>query len=392
MHAAVGLQPEMCDSARADADARIRLLVPDMPPAAALLPHLDRIDASEWYTNFGPLVRELEDGLIRELAKISGPGVRAATTSSGTTALEEALMALGLRPKARVAVPSLTFPGTATAVVRAGCVPVLCEVDPESWLLTPSIAYDVLDRTNVDAVLPVATFGAPQPAEGWDVFTVETGVPVLIDAAGAFGEQRVGNFSVATFSLHATKAFGVGEGGLVASRREQIVEAVRSSSNFGIEKGLCEIAGTNAKMSEYHAAVGLAQLERWAEIRERRQRLWNSYERALTRHVGERAVVQRRTRPLAPTLMIVRLPVDSAAVGRHLRAAGIETRAWYCPPLHRQPAFANAPRVGRQDADELLVTDYLGSRLLGLPFHRGLREDDVDYVCRTLAHALDEMV
>ncbi len=391
MHTAVRPLPSLRPASEEAVDeVRVRLLAPDMPCAAQLQPFLERIDAHRQYTSFGPLARELEAGLASVLSQLSGADVFATTTSSGTTALEMGLATFRLKSKARVLLPSLTFPGTATAVLRAGAVPVLGDVDRRSWLLTPEIARRILERTQIDAIIPVATFGAPQPVAAWDEFMAETGCPVLIDAAGAFGEQKVGHRSTVAFSLHATKALGVGEGGLVASQSPQFVEKVRRWSNFGIEAGRCEAPGTNGQMSEYHAAVGLAQLARWPELQARRQKVWGIYRRLLSRRVGYRAVRQRRPRPVAPTLMVLRLPVEAEGVARCLRGQGVETRRWYCPPLHRHPGFAAVERVPVAGQADLLVTDHLGDHLLGLPFHSGLGESEVDVVCNALAEALND--
>ena len=390
MHTAVRPLPALQSaSAGSVHEARVRLLAPDMPSAAQLQPFLERIDGYGQYTGFGPLVQELEAGLASVLTRLSGAEVFVTTTSSGTTALEMGLATFRLPPKARVLLPSLTFPGTATAVLRAGAVPVLSDVDRCSWLLTPQIARRILERTRIDAVIPVATYGAPQPAAAWDEFTAETGCPVLIDAAGAFGEQKISKRSTVAFSLHATKALGVGEGGLVASRSRSFVEDVRRWSNFGIEAGRCEAPGTNGQMSEYHAAVGLAQLTRWPELQARRQRIWGIYRRLLARRVGYQAVRQRRPWPSAPTLMVLRLPVEASVVASRMREQGIETRRWYCPPLHRHPGFASVECASTAGQAGLLVTERLGDHLLGLPFHGGLRESDVDAVCCALAEALE---
>lgn len=238
----------------------IPLLIPDLPSAEQLLPWLQRIDNAKWYTNFGPLVQEFESKLVKLLSPKKT--IYLTTTSSGTTALELALLALNIPKNHDALVPAFTFPATATAIKRVGLNPIFTDIDPHTWLLTPDIARQVLKKISFDVVVPVATFGCPQPTESWDKFSEETGIPVLIDAAAAFGNQTIGQRCIITFSFHATKPFGIGEGGLVIANSAEFIHQVKKLSNFGFESGKISKCGSNAKLSEYHAAVGLAQLER----------------------------------------------------------------------------------------------------------------------------------
>src|SRR3546814_2565438 len=132
------------------------------------------------------------------------------------------------------------------------------------------------------AVLPVAPFGASVPVEDWDAFSEETRIPVVIDAAAGFDGARFGR-SPAMISLHATKALAAGEGGLVASRDRGRLANIRSRSNFGFQAGTRSAVrfGTNAKLSEYAAAVCLASLDGWAETRRDFVRVATDYRAAL---------------------------------------------------------------------------------------------------------------
>ena len=363
----------------------IPLLIPDLPPAEAVLPFLKRIDANRWYTNFGPLLREFERELIGQV----GGGntlLHLVTMANATVAIELALQALHLPKGARVLVPGLTFVATGTAVIRAGFEPVICDVDRDNWLLTPAIASAAFAATQIDAVLPVATFGCPQDVALWHAWSEEHGIPVVIDAAGAFGNQPVGPVPV-VFSLHATKSLGIGEGGFVASNDRTYIERIRRLSNFGIgpNHGEVDEPGTNAKMSEYHAAVGLAALPRWLAKREVRLSLQAGYRLAMQQHCPN---VEWQDKPEGiPVILPVAMPsgVDAGAIASRLAARGIETRRWYCPPLSEHPAFAPYDKVGT-----LAVSRDLANRLLGLPFHMHLDVDDISTVCSELGAAIEE--
>ena len=360
----------------------IKLLVPDMPRAAALAPYLARIDEARWYTNFGPLVRELEGRLGAHFA----PADRLVTLSSGTAGLELALLGLGLPPGARVLLPDFTFVATATAVLRGGFRPVVGDVDPRSWLLTPAIARRAIAACAVDAVMPVATFGCPQDAEEWDRFSEDTGLPVVIDAAGAFGNQHSGRRVHVVFSLHATKALGAGEGGLLVSCDAALVERVRRLSNFGIDvaTGIVDRPGTNAKLSEYHAAVALASLDTWPSRAEARRAKWRSF-------LAEMGVLcpalsaQHRPEGGAYAIAPVLLPrgVAPEAVMDALTHAGVQSRRWYFPPLSRHPAFAAVERAGALDG-----VGEVSGRVLGIPFHLALTADDLRRVFGVLQQSV----
>jgi len=366
---------------------KIPLLVPDLPRAEELLPYLRRIDAARWYTNFGPLVRELEARLATE-ACLGGTGTQyAVTVANATLGLEVALLALGLPPGGRVLMPALTFVATATAALRAGYQPVFCDVDPETWLLTPQIAHAAMARTPVDAVMPVATYGNPCTADAWDEFSASTGLPVVIDAAGAFGNQTCGRRISVVFSLHATKSLAAAEGGAVVSANPEYADKVRRLTNFGIDlsaqpastegsSGLVRREGTNAKLSEYHAAIGMAALDRWPQTSTCRRALHSRYVGLLRERCPDVAF-QRREDDGVYSILPVGLParVTAAMVYRQLAEAGIESRRWYCPPLDQHPAFSACEVAG-----PLPTCARLGEQLIALPFHTLMTHTEIEAV------------
>lgn len=364
----------------------IRCLVPDLPPVSALLPYLARIEQNRWYTNFGPLLLEYENRLAA-MTGVADAGGQCVTLSSGTAALELGITALGLPRGSRALLPAFTFPATLLAVLRCGLEPVLCDVCPETWTLTPDIAFAALQHRECKLVLPVVTFGHTLPADAWDYVADATGIPVLIDAACALGLQRIGRSANVAFSLHATKPLGIGEGGVFATSNEDLPERVRRITNFGFDRGVVTYpGGTNAKLSEYAAAVGLAQLDRWPELLSRRLSRWLKYRSALTELPGVR--VQGGFDRHPPAVVSVNLAVNAGDVASSLAAAGIETRRWYLPPLYHHPSFAGIDRVGPQGGKSLPVTEEIARHNLGLPFHTYLSDDDIDRIGAALGAAL----
>lgn len=357
----------------------IKCLVPDLPAPGELAPYLDEIHSNRWYTNFGPLNSQFE----AEVSKLMGEGVYVSTFSSASAALELLLRASGLRQGAKVLVPSLTFPATAMAVIRSGMEPVLCDVDPALYQLTPDIAMACVGVEDLDAVLPVATYGLPVEVEPWENFVSATGLPVFIDAAAAFPAQQISQRVPAVVSLHATKPMGVGEGGLLLSRNEELVTRARKLSNHGFENSLVAEGGTNAKLSEYHAAVGLAQLRRADHIKSTRERVWNTY-RELMASLAPSVIVHGTSGKIVPAQFVVEIENGAFAIIAVCSERGIETRRWYLPALHEQPLFQRTRRIGTQGDNKLPVVECLSQRVLGLPFHAFLSFEEIETVVQAV--------
>jgi dTDP-4-amino-4,6-dideoxygalactose transaminase len=352
----------------------IKLLVPDMPTADDLLPYLRKIDVARVYVNQGQFVQELE-ARLEDIA-----GMPCVAVSSGTAALELALQALsidrsvkddGLAYCAFVAVPALTFAASGLSIVANGLTPMLCDVHRDSWQLTPNTVADtgkpiISIFDNLEAVMPVATFGIPVDVALWENYHV----PVIVDAAGAFPAQVCGKDpNIATcFSLHATKFIGCGEGGFVASTNKELLARVRSLAMFGY-------GGTNARMSEYHAAVASASLDRIATKSARAREVFMWY--------GKHCKGLELTGYMPGTVMNALSPVPiTSAIIHELLEAGIETKQWYRPYLDERTEF------GAHHPGTHPVTDHLRAHLLGIPFHNFLTEKDVAYVCEMLRRVL----
>ncbi len=363
----------------------IPLLIPDLPTAEQLLPWLKQMDQSKWYSNFGPLVKLFEQKLTNVLN--TEQTVFVTTLSTGTAALELALSALNLPSTSRVLTPALTFPASATAIKQMGFHPVFTDVDPDTWSLTPEIAYHVLEKQQIEAVIPVASFGCPQPVDQWDDFYETTGIPVIIDAAAAFGCQAIGKHCLVAFSFHATKPLACGEGGLIAATSETLVENIRRLSNFGYAHNMQVYqSGTNAKLSEYHASVGLAQLDNWPQAVQQRQEILQLYRQHL-KPLGEHISLQQIPENHIPAIFPIKLNhvKDITALVEKLTQKHIQTRRWYCPPVPSHPAFTDSITISPHENPYLYVTEILAKSLLGLPFHVFLVEEQIKFVCETLS-------
>lgn len=369
----------------------VPLLVPSMPSPQELLPWLTRMHAARHYSNFGPLVRELESAFAQ---RFDLPLEQLSTVANATQGLELTLRALDLPPQSRVLLPTFTFVATATAVSCAGHIPVLGDVNAQSWLLTPDIARAACAQMRIDAVMPVATFGMPHDMQSWQQFEQDTGLPVVIDAAAAYGSQWLqGAQGTLVFSLHTTKSLPAGEGGLVVSTRPGLAARVRQLSNFGINLhpaadvpvGTLAEMGTNAKMSEYHAAIGLESLSKWELHALNRRALQADLMHEMTQASRNPLAWQAQGLggPLrAPTLLCARLPSESAraALEQTCQQARIMTRRWYQPLLSQMGILAqHCISLDAPNAQALART------LLGLPFFLGITLQQRQRIMEALA-------
>lgn len=359
----------------------IPLLVPSLPSIDALLPRLKEIDENQWYTNFGPLVNQLEKAFIKYFQARQTENLYLTTVSSGTMGLELALAALELPVTARILVPAFTFVATTTAIVRTGYQPVFADINKDNWMLTPSIALQALQEISFDAVIPVATFGCPQKVTAWEAFYAKTGIPVIIDAAAGFGNQKIGQNILTVFSLHATKTFGIGEGGIVASGNLAKIQLIRTLSNFGIceQQGIKYLHGTNAKMSEYHAAVGLTLFDQWQARQVYYKQLHQQYISAISQFCPLVRLQKKPNQGIYATFSVL-LPekCDNQAVAHYLNQQEIATRFWYSHLLE-STLLSNYQQL------DLTNSHYIAKHSLGLPFHLFLDGRDIFYICHHLA-------
>jgi dTDP-4-amino-4,6-dideoxygalactose transaminase len=337
------------------------------------------------YSNFGPVATRLERELEQRYAS---PERSVVLVASGTAGLTAALLALDVR--GAVAMPSFTFPATASAVALAGCEPLFLDVSPEIWELDLAQLEQTLQRQRVGAILHVRTLGLCHPLEELEGIARAAQVPLIVDAAASLGGREAsgawvgGSGDAEIFSMHATKVFGVGEGGAVFVRGS-LAERVRKTINFGLAEGAPEIPGFNGKLSEVHAAIGLAVLARMDGFLLRRSEIAQRYRTELTATAGlEHA--PNAGRPPWQTYPVA-LPGEAEPTVRRLVAAGVGVRRYYAPALHRTPPFAADAR--------LPVTDSLAARMVCLPVYSDMSESELDEIIEitngVLARVLNEV-
>lgn len=376
-------------------DVAIPLSRPALPTADRLAPYLARIDAARFYTNFGPLQELLRQRLAAHLGL--GPA-HLGLAASGTLALTGLLLAAAGRAgpdRPFCACPAFTFPATAAAAQLAGYTPCLADIDPETWALDPAAVAALPQARALGAVLVVAPFGRMVDLQAWAAFSARHGVAVVVDAAACFDTLDPAAVAATrvpvAISLHATKTLSTAEGGLMLCGDADIVTAAVAALNFGFVCARSSVVpGLNGKLSEYHAAVGLADLDGWAAKRAGFLHAARAYAEAAglaadggpgRAEIGARLHVNAgAAQPYAH--LLTRDDAEATRAEAALSSARIGWRRWYEHGLHRQPAYAGLPR------GPLPVTDRLAGRLLGLPFAPDLTPADAARVVAVLRAAL----
>ena len=360
--------------------ARLPVAAPTLPAAEGVLPYLQRIDASGWYSNFGPLVQELEARLASRFVHPT----EVVTVANGTLALTLALQALDLPRGGFCAIPSWTFVATAHAVRMAGLTPWFVDVEPEGGELTPGLLARALPRAPgpVVATLPVSVMGRPTQVEAWAAFQDATGLPVILDAAAGFDAVHDAAVTVMV-SLHATKALGIGEGAFLATRDPALARRWRALTNFAfMGDRIARYPATNAKLSEYAAAVGLAALDQWPTTRNRYAAAARHLRIALSDTTGVTFQDGWGTGWISSTCVVRLPPGTTDPVEASLTASGVDTRRWWGSGCHVAPAFTDCP------ASALPVTEALAACSLGLPFFSDLGGDQIQKIASALRSAL----
>lgn len=356
--------------------------VPVMRPKLATLkqltPYLKRIDQNHIYSNYGPLVRELENAYASYL-KVDPTLVVA--VANATLAIQ------GLVANSKVddwLVPNYTFTASGLAVLNASKNLHLCDVRLSDWKIDLDL---VRGRHQHFGLIPVMPFGMPIDFKSY--FEYKT---VLIDAAASLG-QLPPDFMLmkkdwaVVYSLHATKVLGAGEGGLAVCGNLEMAENLRTWINFGFANSRnSDIQGTNGKMSEIHASYGLFSLTNidiemndWIEAQEfvesfSKQNNWIS-------QINQSASFQ----PYWIAQFESRLQKRNIIAA--LSNAKIQSREWWPTPLHIQKAFIDSARI-----DERENTEQLCSTHLGLPMFRGISLSTIKRIINTINSELSKNV
>jgi perosamine synthetase len=351
---------------------------------------------SGWVSSIGAYVDRFE------AAFAAFCGVRhAVAVSNGTAALHVALLAAGVSPGDEVIVPALTFVATAAAVRHAGAEPVFVDSEPEIGTLDPAaVERAVGPRTK--AIVPVHLYGHPADMDPILRIARQANLAVVEDAAEAHGAsykgRRVGSLGdLATFSFYGNKILTTGEGGMVVTADKALADRVRFLKDHAMDpqrRYWHPEVGYNYRMTNLQAALGLAQLERFADLCAGRQAVLDLY-REIFRGLPEvRFNPARDWASPVPWLVCALLSERADAAKRdalmaRLKSGGVDSRPYF-HPVSAMPPYAGCRRVGA-DGDGLPVAEKLSGRGMNLPSLIRLARQDVVRVREAFAAALSHI-
>lgn len=342
---------------------------------------VDQIFERRWFTNDGSFLQQLEQELANYLQV-----EHCVLVCNATVGMQIACHALGLTGE--VLLPSFTFVATAHALQWERLTPVFCEVDPLTHNIdVNSLESRITDRTT--GIVGVHVWGEPCATRQIESIATKYDLKVMYDAAHAFGckhqGQMIGNFGdCEVFSFHATKFFNTFEGGAITTNDHALAEKARLMRNFGFKKMDTVIhLGTNGKMSEIHAAMGLANLKCLDQFIEQNRQNHQHYQARLHGAPGIRLLTYDHLE--ATNWQYVVVEIDESEFGEsrddvfdRLMALGIRARRYFFPGCHRMEPYASLyPR----QRERLPVTDELCGRVLLLPNGTSISNEDIDRVC-----------
>jgi dTDP-4-amino-4,6-dideoxygalactose transaminase len=351
----------------------IPIMKPLLPDVDSLYPYIKRIDISRWYSDWGELALEFE----RRLADMFKCHV--VCCSSATTGLTAALMAVlpfNYKTRAMVGVPSWTFCATISAIFAAGFRPLIMDVHNDG--LGNKNVLNTSSGGGCRAFVPVMPLGAPIDFAGWNNFSREF-CPVVIDGAAGFdvliSGRKIGKAPIVV-STHSTKVLSTAEGGFILSSDEELIAKIRRILKQGMlpDKNISEL-GINGKMSEYHAAIGLAELDNWKEKRSQ----WA----AVQQMYGEdKCWVSSTHDELLPE------GVEAAKVVEALAKKGIMARASWYGIAHKQDAYMkiwlDAMNHDGTIKMKMEKTEELARRTIFLPKYVDMKASEIEYVKESL--------
>lgn len=362
---------------------------PNVGDRARLMARIEDLLDRRWFSNNGPYVQELQSRLAGML------GVRhCIAVANGTLALEIAIRAAGL--KGEVIIPSFTFVATAHALQWQQITPVFCDIDPHTHALDPGQIEKMITPLTT-GIIGVHVWGEPCAVEALGGIANRHGLQLIFDASHAFNcshaGRMIGSFGRAeVFSFHATKFFNTFEGGAIATNDDKLAAKIQLMKNFGFS-GYDEVSyiGTNGKMSEISAAMGLTGLESLDEFIGVNRTNYELYRKHLQDIPGLRMFGISPGERRNYQHIVIEIDSRYSGIGRDLlirvfHAENVLARRYFHPGCHRmEPYRSHFPHAGVL----LPETEALCSRVVVLPTGTAVGPDDIRDISGLLRLAVE---
>ncbi|MGD0451759.1 MAG: DegT/DnrJ/EryC1/StrS family aminotransferase [Candidatus Bathyarchaeia archaeon] len=335
----------------------------------------------------GPNVSEFEKNYA------TFAGVRhAVAVNTGTAALHAAMLAAGIGAGDEVILPAFTFVATAEAVVMTGAKPVFADIDPETYNLSPNAIKKAVTK-KTKAVVPVDLYGLPADTKPIGEIAAEHGLVVIEDCAQSHGATYQGKpvgflADLACWSLYAAKNIGTGEGGVVTTDNDDLAEKVRMVRTHGEKvKYTSLMLGTNYRMTEIQAAIGIVQLKRLPEFLAKRTSNAQALNRLLSKSEKIKLPPQLANRTASWYLYTVRIrnatQTQRNNIISELHSKGIGAEVYYPTPVHQMPYYRET--FGQFNLPE---TEKAANQVLSLPIHPGVTEEQIRFIAETFMQLL----
>lgn len=348
---------------------------PFLPPKEEYDAYLEGIWKRNWLTNMGPLASQLEMELKDHL-KLQ----HLLFVTNGTVAIQMAIKALEITGE--IITTPFSFIATTSTIVWEGCTPVFVDIDPKSLCIDPKKIEEAITE-NTQAILATHVYGNPCDVDAIEIIAKKHNLKVIYDAAHAFGVTINGTSifeygDISTCSLHATKLYHTIEGGLLVTKKPDLLKKLASIRNFGIS-GYDSFSdlGINGKNSEFHAAMGLANLKYITQIHEKRKALSNLYDKKLKTLKAVKPLWHPKATENYPYYPIVLESEELLLkLKKEMDSHEVFTRRYFYPSL--ASALPYLPKL------ELPITEDISKRSLCLPLYYDMTFEEVEFITRLM--------
>ena len=351
---------------------------PFLPPKEKYINIIDKVWDNNWLTNNGPVLQNLEINLVEYLKT---PNMVFVT--NGTIALQLAIKALEL--KGEVITTPFSFVATTNSIIWENCEPVYVDINPDTLCINADLIEEAI-TPNTTAILATHVYGIPCDVDKIESIAKKHCLRVVYDAAHAFGVEYKGKSllsygDISIISFHATKVFHSIEGGGIIVNNLEFLETIKLLRSFGFTKNNHYLPGINAKNSEFHAAMGLINLEYQDNNLKCRCKLNEIYDAYLSAYI-KRPNIPNNTKYIFPYYPIILK--DEALLKKimmDLEDNGIESRRYFYPSLNKIKYTSNS---------KCPVAEDISKRVLCLPFYIGLEEDTIIKISKIILQNFKE--
>ncbi len=363
----------------------IPLTKPNPPRLSEAVASLREIEDSGLFSNFGPVNTRFEAEILSRLFGDDGACLTVCNATIGLMlAVRQAIQ--GQAPARRYALmPSFTFAAAAQAAMWCGLTPLFCDIDPDDWTADPKAEAALLRRHKgeIAVVMPYATFGYDMDLQRYEALSRAHDVPVVVDAAASLGTisrngkgYGTGFSGTVVYSMHATKSFATGEGGIIYSGDKEVIRELRMMCNFGFGRPRnATMPGLNGKLSEVGALLALLRLADYETVMQKRADLVSMYRSSLPEMTFQKASPHRQAHQFVSALLPHELAAGREAFQAGLKTRGVGMASYFSPHVAQQDYFRDHSLTG-----PLPVTESVAARIVSLPLFDVMTESDLQEV------------